>query len=64
MAALRVLVLVDPSPKSVKRLLQRHKVLAVAVVVELESEKALGALARHYNARPLRLPPKLLLDGV
>ena len=62
-ARLRVLVLMNPSPKELRKLLQRHRVLAVAVVVELDSDKAIGALARHYGAKPLRLPPELLLEG-
>ena len=60
---MKVLVLVNPSPRELRKLLQRHRVVAVAVVIELDSDKALGAISKHYGARPLKLPPELLLEG-
>jgi len=61
-AELRVLVLLDPSPRELRRLLQRHRVLAVAVVLEVDSGRQVSAIARHYKARPLTLPPEILLE--
>jgi hypothetical protein len=59
-----VLVLENSNPKAIRKLLRRHngRILAVAVVVEVESSQQIGALARFYNARPVPLPPELLLE--
>ena len=62
MVELRVVVIEAPSPKTLRRLLQRHRVLAVALVLEVENRRQLSGLARHYRARPLSLPPELLLE--
>ncbi len=59
----KVLVLVNPRPRELRKLVTRHRVVAVAVVVEVRDSKTLGALSRHYGARPLKLPPELLLEG-
>ncbi|MCE4615749.1 MAG: hypothetical protein F7C09_01620 [Aeropyrum sp.] len=61
-AWLRALMLANPSPKKMRKLLQRQGVMAVTLVVEVRSERAIGALARHYGARLLQLPLELLLE--
>ncbi len=61
---IRILVVQPADSRGLRRLwrlLRRHSVLAVAVVVELDEPRAAGALAKAYNARPVQLPPELLL---
>ncbi|BBC20952.1 hypothetical protein [Aeropyrum globular virus 1] len=61
---LEVLVLQNPDHKTLRRLLRRHngRILAVALVVEVESKKQVSALARHYRLRPLPVPATLFIE--
>ena len=61
MVELRVVVVSNPSPRELRRLLRRHRVLDVALVIEVESGRQVSAIARHYHASPLRLPADILL---
>jgi len=67
-ARLRVLALQGPlgprELKALRRLLRRHngRILAVAIVIALEDPRQAGPLARAYHARPLQVPPQLLLE--
>ncbi len=61
---LRVLVTLEPKPKQLWRLLKRHngRILAVAVVIEVDNAAQVGALARHYGLRLAQIPPGLLVQ--
>ncbi len=50
--------------RELRKLLKRHgdKVLAVAVIVRVDSDRQVGALARHYRLRLSSLPAQLLLE--
>ncbi len=63
MARLEILVTYSPDPKTLRKLLRRHngRVLAVAVVIEVESPQQVPALARHYGMKPLGLPASLFI---
>ncbi len=63
MTTLRVLVSVEPRPRDIWRLLKRHngRILAVAIVIELESPRQAAGLSKAYRLRPVQVPPGLLL---
>jgi len=60
---LEVLVLEKPDPKTLWKLLRRHngRILAVAVVIEVDNPQLVPALARHYGLKPLQLPASLFI---
>ena len=61
---LRVLVSVEPRPRDIYRLLRRHngRILAVAIVIELENPHQAAGLSRAYGLRPVAVPPALLIQ--
>ena len=63
MARLEILVTYNIDYKRLRKLLKRHngRVLAVAVVLEVESPQQVSALARHYGLQPLQLPASLFI---
>ena len=60
---LRVLVSLEPRPRDIWRLLRRHngRILAVAIVIELEDPRQAAGLARAYGLRPAQVLPELLV---
>ncbi len=61
---LEVLVMYNIDYKALRKLLRRHngRILAVAIVLEVESPQLVPALARHYGLKPLQLPASLFID--
>ncbi|MEB3861457.1 MAG: hypothetical protein GSR84_04465 [Desulfurococcales archaeon] len=61
MARLEILVTYNPDPKTLRKLLRIYngRILAVAILLEVENPRQIGALARHYGLKPLELPASL-----
>lgn len=54
-------LLVDPDPRIVSRIIKRFNVVAVVVVV-VENHQRVGGIVSTYRARKLDIPPSLLLS--
>jgi len=61
---LEVFILEKPDPKTLRKLLRRHnsRILAVAVVLEVDNPQLVPALARHYGLRPVSIPASLFVE--
>ncbi len=63
MARLEILVSYNPDPRLLRKLLERHngRIIAVAILLEVENPGQKGAIMRHYGLKPLEPQASLFI---